>query len=119
MIDWDKCEPLIRKEFDHFIGVATPFLKDMECKNTWDFYINDMSLDDFCRMFIWKAWEMSDLKECQEYNPKVTDLHTVCDIISEYDWKEDNGFFRQNKNEKIWEIILLKVNEIADSVFSE
>lgn len=40
MIDWNECTPLTRSEFDDFIGAAIPFLKDMEMKNGWDFFVN-------------------------------------------------------------------------------
>lgn len=74
MIDWDDCTPLTREEFDSFIGMAIPFLKSMEDKNGWDFFVNDMSIRRFCNRFFIEAFKFNDYEDYQRYNTKVKDI---------------------------------------------
>lgn len=117
MIDWNDCTPLTRKEFDTFINTAIPFLKDMEDKNGWDFFINDMSIGHFCERFILEAFEHNDYEDYQKYNTKVKDMLTIYHILIEADWTAENETLRNNKGSEIWKLVLNKVNTIADSIF--
>ena len=117
MIDWNDCTPLTREEFDSFIGAAIPFLKDMEMKNGWDFFVNEMSIGMFCDRFLIEAFELNDYEDYQEHNRKVKDMYTIRDILYDSDWTNENETLRNNKGSEIWKIVLDKVNAVADSVF--
>lgn len=117
MIDWNDCSPLTRKEFDAFINMAIPFLKDMEDKNRWDFFVNDMSIGHFCERFILNAFAHNDYEDYQEHNTKVKDMLAFYHILIESDWTPENETLRKNKGSEIWKLVLNKVNTIADSVF--
>ena len=64
MIDWNDCTPLTREEFDVFIGAAIPFLKSMEMKNGWDFFVNDLSVRWFCERFLIEAFKSQAHEPC-------------------------------------------------------
>jgi len=117
MIDWNDCSPLTRKEFDDFISAAIPFLKNMEMKNGWDFFVNDMSFSWFCKRFLIEAFELNDYEAYQEYNTKVQDMLAIGYILIEADWTEEDETLRNDKGSEIWKLVLNKVNAIADSMF--
>lgn len=118
MIDWTDCTPLTREEFDDFICAAIPFLKGMEDKNGWDFIINDMRFNQFCDRFLIEAFELNGYyeKNCRWYYPKVQDVETIYRILIEADWTVEDEAFKKDYGICIWEVILNKVNAIADSV---
>lgn len=117
MVDWNDCTPLTREEFDGFISAAIPFLKDMEMKNGWDFFVNDMSICWFCDRFIIEAFEFNNYEDYQEHNTKVKDMYAIRDVLIEADWTEENETLRKNKGSEIWKLVLNKVNSIADTLF--
>ena len=116
VIDWDDCTPLTREEFDSFISTAIPFIKDMEIKNSWDFFVNDMSIGCFCEGFIIHAFALNDYEDYQKHNTKVKDMLTMQHILVKADWTEEDETLRKNKYSEIWKLVLNKVNAIADSV---
>lgn len=116
MIDWSDCTPLTRCEFNEFISAAIPFLKDMEDKNGWDFFVNDMSIGWFCERFLIKAFELNDYADYQRYNTKVQDMRTIYHIVVKADWTPENETLRKYKGSEIWKLVLNKVNTIADAV---
>jgi hypothetical protein len=116
MIDWNDCTPLTREEFDVFISAAIPFLKRMEDKNGWDFFVNDMSIGHFCERFIIEAFYLNDYENYQKYNAKVKDMLAMYHILIKADWSEENATLRKDKGSEIWRLILNKVNAIADTV---
>ena len=118
MIDWNDCTPLTRQEFDSFINAATPFLENMEIKNGWDFFVNDMSIGWFCERFLMEAFELNDYEDYQRYNTKVKEMRTIYDILVEADWTEENDALRNDHSCKIWKLILNKVNSIANEIFN-
>lgn len=117
MINWNDCTPLTRQEFDAFINAAIPFLKDMELKNSWDFFVNDIGVEYFCKDLIIEAFSLNDYEDYQKYNPKVKDMLVIYDLLIEADWTVENKTLRDNKNSDIWKLVLNKVNTIADMVF--
>ncbi len=117
MIDWNDCTPLTRSEFDTFIGAAIPFLKNMEDKNGWDFFVNDMSIGRFCERFLIEAFGINYYEDYQKHNTKVQDIRIIYSILVEADWTQENETLRQNKGSEIWRLVLNKVNMVADSVF--
>jgi len=117
MINWNDYNPLTREEFDGFIKAAIPYLKDMENKNSWDFFINDMSIKLFCDMLFLEAIDLNDFEDYQEHNPKVKDMYVIYNLCLEADWTTENETFRKNRKPEIWKLVLDKVNQIADSVF--
>ena len=117
MINWDDCSPLTREEFDAFISMAIPFLKSMEYKNRWDFFINDMSIRWFCDRFFIEGFEFNDYEDYQEHYTKVKDMYANLDILMEADWTPEDEILRRDKEVEIWKLVLDKVNAIADSVF--
>lgn len=116
MIDWNDCTPLTKEEFDSFVGAAIPFLKDMEDKNAWDFFVNDISVGLFCKEFLIKAFELDNYKDYQKYNTKVQDMRTIYNILAEADWTPENETLRKYKSSEIWKLVLNKVNVIANTV---
>ena len=117
MIDWDDCTPLTREEFDSFISMAIPFLKSMEDKNGWDFFVNDMSIRWFCDRFSFEAFEFNDYEYYQKHNTKVKDMYAILDVLMEADWTPEDEALRKNRGLEIWKLVLDKVNTIVDSVF--
>ena len=116
MIDWNDCTPLTREEFDDLIGAAIPFLKDMEMKNGWDFFVNDMSIGQFCERFLIEAINLNDYEDYQKHYPKVKDMLELYWILVKADWTEENETLRKDKGSEIWRLVLNKVNAIADTV---
>lgn len=116
MIDWNDCTPLTREEFDSFINAAIPFLKRMEDKNGWDFFINDMSIGRFCERFIIEAIRLNDYESYQIHNTKVKDMLAMYRILVEADWTPENEILRNDKGSDIWRLVLDKVCTIADEV---
>lgn len=116
MIDWNDYTPLTRGEFDGFIGAAIPFLKSMEDKNGWDFFVNDMSVGHFCERFFLEAIYLNDYEEYQKHNTKVKDMLAMYWILIKADWTKENETLRKNKGSEIWKLVLNKVNSIADTV---
>lgn len=116
MIDWDDCTPLTRDEFGTFIGAAVPFLKRMEDKNGWDFFVNDDSIGWFCHRFLIEAFKLNEYKDYQRYNIKVRDTNALCCILIGADWTKENETLRKDKGSEIWKLVLNKVNDIADAV---
>ena len=117
MIDWNDCAPLTRQEFDSFIDAAIPFLKGMEEKNSWDFFVNDMSVKWFCERLILDASELDPSEDYQEHNTKVKDMDAIYEILVEADWTKENETLRNDTSCEIWRLVLDKVHAIADSVF--
>ena len=117
MIQWNDCTPLTREEFDDFINTAVPFLQGMEDKNGWDFIINDMRFSWFCERFLLEAFKLNNYERYQHHCPKVQDMHTICGIIVEANWTEEDEAFKNDHGICIWKTILSKVNDIANSVF--
>ena len=118
MIDWNDLTLLTREEFNSFISAAIPFLKRMELKNHWDFSINDDSSQWFCERFLMEAFRLNKYENHQRYNPKVTDMNAIYDILCDSDWTEEDNFIRNNDGVKIWEVVLNKINIVADSVLN-
>lgn len=116
MIDWNDCTPLTREEFNDFISPAIPFLKSMEDKNGWDFFVNDDSIRWFCRRFLIEAFNLNDYKDHQRYNQKVKDINAMDRILIEADWTPENETLRKDKGSEIRKLVLNKINAIADSV---
>ncbi len=116
MIDWNDCTPLTREEFDTLIGPAIPHLQDMEWKNDWDFFVNDISIAWFCSDFLNRAIELNDYLEYQKYNTKVQDVSTMCQLLATADWSEEEAALREHRAPAIWEMILSKVKLVADAV---
>ena len=116
MIDWNDCTPLTREEFDTFIGAAIPFLKRMEDKNGWDFFVNNDSIGWFCRRFMIEAFYLNDYKDYQKYNTKVKDMLAIYNILAMADWTGEDEILRNDKGTEIWKLVLNKVNTIADTV---
>ena len=116
MIDWNDCTPLTRDEFSLFISTAVPFLKDMEMKNGWDFFVNDMSVGWFCERFLIEAFYKNDYEDYQRFYPKVQDMRAIYDLLVKADWSQENATLRKHKESEIWKLILDKVNSIADTV---
>ena len=117
MIDWNDCTPLTREEFDNFIRHAIPRLQDLEMKNGWDFFVNDMGHVYFCQDLLWEAFRLNGYKNYQVYYPKVQDMLTIYQILMEADWEKEDELLRRDKGLEIWRLVLNKVNAIADSVF--
>lgn len=117
MIDWNDCTPLTREEFDSFIGAAIPFLKSMEYKNGWDFFVNGFSVGWFCERLLIEAIDLNDYEDYQEHNTKVKDMLAIYLILVSADWTPENETLRNNKGSEIWRLVLDKVNAIADDVF--
>ena len=117
MIDWSDCTPLTRKEFDDFIAPAIPFLKQMEYKNGWDFFVNDMSTQWFCQRFILEASELDKHEDYQEHNTKVKDMDAIYFLLMDADWSKEDAALRSDKSLEIWKLVLDKVNAVADNVF--
>ena len=117
MINWNDWTPLTREEFDSFIEKAIPFLKDMEMKNGWDFFVNDMSIGWFCERFLLEAFEYNEYEEHQKHNQKVKDMLSIYNLLVDGDWTKENETLRANKGTEIWKLILDRVNAVADSVF--
>lgn len=116
MIDWNDCTPLTRSEFDSFIGAAIPFLKSMEDKNGWDFFVNDDSVRWFCERFLIEAFKLNEYEDYQRFYPKVQDMRTIYDVLVEGDWSQEDATLRKNKGSEIWKLVLDKVNSVADTV---
>lgn len=116
MIDWNDCTPLTREEFDGFITAAIPFLKRMEDKNGWDFFVNDDSIGWFCQRFLIEAFKLNDYEVYQQYYPKVKDMNAICGILINADWTAENETLRKDKGSEIWRLVLNKVNSVADVV---
>ena len=116
MIDWNDCTPLTRSEFDSFISAAIPFLKGMEDKNGWDFFVNDDSIGWFCKRFLIEAFNLNDYTDYQKYNQKVQDMNAIYHILISADWTPENETLRKDKGSEIWRLVLNKVNAIADIV---
>lgn len=116
MINWNDCTPLTREEFAAFIEAAIPFLKGMENKNNWDFFVNNTSIKWFCERFFMEALKLNGYKDYYKHNQKAKDVLAVYDLLAEEDWSEENKTRRANKESKIWDIVLNKVNKIADEV---
>lgn len=117
MIDWDDCTPLTREEFDSFISMVIPFLKSMEDKNGWDFFVNDMSIRWFCNRFFIEAFEFNDYEDYQKHNTKVKDMYAILDVLMEADWTPEDEALQKDRELEIWKLVLDKVNTIVDSVF--
>lgn len=116
MIDWNDCTPLTRGEFDSFISAAIPFLKNMEMKNGWDFFVNDMSVGWFCERFLIEAFDMNDYEDYQRFYPKVRDMRTIYDLLVKADWSQEDTILREHKGSEIWKLVLDRVNSVADTV---
>ena len=116
MIEWNDRTRLTRSEFDSFINAAVPFLKDMEEDNGWDFFVNDTSVAWFCERFILKAFELNDYEDYQRFYPKVKDMNTIYDLLVNADWSHEDATLRKNKETKIWQLVLNRVNSVADTV---
>lgn len=116
MIDWNDCTPLTREEFDGFIEAAIPFLKSMEMKNGWDFFVNDLSVRWFCERFLIEAFNLNDYESYQRHYTKVQDMRTIYDLLVKADWSPEDNTLRKNKGSDIWKLVLNKVNDIADIV---
>lgn len=116
MIDWNDCTPLTREEFDGFINAAIPFLKRMEDKNGWDFFVNDDSIGWFCERFLIEAFKFNSYEVYQRHYQKVKDMNAICRILIEADWTEEDETLRKDKDSEIWRLVLNKVNSVADAV---
>lgn len=116
MIDWNDCTPLTRGEFDSFISAAVPFLQDMEMKNGWDFFVNDLGHVYFCQDLMCHAFSLNEYKDYQIHYPKVQDMIAIDRILRETDWTEEDSTLRKHKESEIWRLVLNRVNAVADAV---
>lgn len=117
MIDWNDCTPLTRDELDDFINAAIPHIANLESKNKWDFFVNDMSISSFCERLFIEAFEINDYEDYQRNYRKVEDIYAIRNILAEEDWEQENKYFRNHKDSEIWKLVLNKVNSIADAIF--
>lgn len=120
MINWSDCSPLTKEEWLNFIKLGIPKLKDMEEKNRWDFFINDVSIKDFCNAYLNYCYAVNGYPETwQNDYPKVRDLKTACSIIINSDWRKEYStcYLDETNTIKIYELILNKIYTITEQLF--
>ena len=118
MINWNSCAPLTKAEWLDFLALGVPYLKDMESKNDWDFFINDFSFGMICNMFLCHAYSIDSPEDWQNNFTKAQDLEATCKIIDEIDWSQEE----KNRNDKtnqlmIYDLILKKVYKVTNKIF--
>lgn len=120
MINWSDCSPLTKEEWLDFIKLGIPKLKDLEEKNRWDFFINDLNISTFCDDYFGYCYAINGYPEFWQDNyPKVKDLAAACSIIVNSDWRQENSICYLDKTNtiKIYELILNKVYTITEQLF--
>lgn len=116
MIDWNDCTPLTKEEWIEFINFGIPELKEMEYKNSWDFYINDYGFNFFCNDLLCYAYKIDSPKEWQLEYQKTIDLKKLWRMVEGLDWTKEEKKYRSNKEGKfkIHELIINRLYQFAD-----
>lgn len=120
MVDWNDWSPLTKEEWIDFVKLGIPEFKEMEHKNSWDFYINDFSFSLLCNNFLCYAYDKNAPEDWQDNFQKVKDLMTIWELIDNIDWSEEERKYREDetKRVKIYELIIQKVFDITDEIFN-
>lgn len=97
----------------NLLDYITPWLKSMELKFLWDYYINDMGLSYFVDTAMRKMYEIVNLerKPVYELYLKQQDFESLWDIVCEYPIDNSIG-----KNDNVWELIRNEILKISKEV---
>lgn len=122
MLDILECKRLTKKELKEFINLGLPYLKEMEPKNNWDFFVNDLPFKIYCNILFYKSVELSNHKDIfydkHSNYPKINDIHIFWDMVTIDDFFiEEETRLRNQECITIWELIYNKLNNYIEELF--
>lgn len=122
MLNVLECKNLTKEELIEFINLGLPYLKDMELKNNWDFFVNEIGFTSFCEelfQYAIKVLKQEELffdKYCSY--PKVNEINDFFDIVEEKEFfKEEEKRIKQKEDITIWELIYNKLKIYIEDLY--
>lgn len=117
-----ECSQLTKNEIEEFLKKGMPKLRDMERRNTWDFYVNDVGFYSYINQLFIYAFEAYNIKYIHDYYsyPKVNELDELRNLIledTETLIRYENKLREERKVENliyelVLEIVMLTVNKL-------
>lgn len=122
MLNVLECKNLTKEELIEFINLGLPYLKDMELKNNWDFFINEIRLNTFCDeifQYAIKTLKQEELFYDKHSNyPKINEINDFFDIVEDKEFfKEEEKRIKQKEDITIWELIYNKLKIYIEDLY--
>lgn len=113
---WNFYETLTREEYRYLTTISVDFLNGLECKNSWDFFVNEISIKEFVITAFLHSMEKVFGSRCylkREYEQptKYKDCVVIVQIMKETSFEKYDSKLKENHS--IW------ITELGKAFYKE